>query len=228
MPWPLSMRQAAKITFAQWKCRTSQGTIYPAEPKTYGNKQQFGMRWKSCRPTAPFYCILKMPLHKAVDKKHSGQPNTTRKFPFKTCGIISGSSTSVMVIAWIQMLFKYCTWSSINERRREITTITLERRGVPQTMSATMEKLWKLSDFPKPVGKFTNTFFALKKALIASCCSGSRSVKKLCFDCLKGFFPLLFASRGHSLPRSLFYFFCSLPVQTPLPWYQRKTNRYSI
>ena len=39
---------------------------------------------------------------------------------------------------------------------------------------------------------------------------------KLCFDCLKGFFPLLFASLGHSLSRLLFCSFCSLPVQTPI------------
>ena len=27
VPWPLSVKQAAKITFAQWKCRTFQGII---------------------------------------------------------------------------------------------------------------------------------------------------------------------------------------------------------
>ena len=29
MPWPLSVKQAAKITFAQWKYRTFQSIIYP-------------------------------------------------------------------------------------------------------------------------------------------------------------------------------------------------------
>ena len=29
--WPLSVKHAAKITFAQWKCRTLQSIIYPAE-----------------------------------------------------------------------------------------------------------------------------------------------------------------------------------------------------
>ena len=54
VPWPLSVKQEAKITFAQWKCRTFQRIIYPAEEKTYGNKQHFGI--KSCQPTTPFYC----------------------------------------------------------------------------------------------------------------------------------------------------------------------------
>ena len=31
--WPLSVKHAAKITFAQWKCRTFQSIIYPAEEK---------------------------------------------------------------------------------------------------------------------------------------------------------------------------------------------------
>ena len=43
VPWPLSVKQAAKITFAQWKCRTFR-SINPAEEKTYWNKQHFGMR----------------------------------------------------------------------------------------------------------------------------------------------------------------------------------------
>ena len=30
---PLSVKYAAKITFAQWKCRTFQSIIYPAEKK---------------------------------------------------------------------------------------------------------------------------------------------------------------------------------------------------
>ena len=37
--WPLSMKHAAKIrakiTFAQWKCRTFQSIIYPAEEKNF-------------------------------------------------------------------------------------------------------------------------------------------------------------------------------------------------
>ena len=56
VPWPLSVKQAAKITFAQWKCRTFQNIIYSAEEKTYENKQHFGMRLTSYRSTAPFYC----------------------------------------------------------------------------------------------------------------------------------------------------------------------------
>ena len=31
LSWPLSVKHAAKITFAQWKCRTLQSIIYPAE-----------------------------------------------------------------------------------------------------------------------------------------------------------------------------------------------------
>ena len=31
MSWPLSLKHVAKITFAQWKCRTFQSLIYPAE-----------------------------------------------------------------------------------------------------------------------------------------------------------------------------------------------------
>ena len=33
--WPLSVKHAAKITFAQWKCRTFQSVIYPAEEKNF-------------------------------------------------------------------------------------------------------------------------------------------------------------------------------------------------
>ena len=33
--WPLSVKHAAKITFAQWKCRTFQSIIYPAEKKNF-------------------------------------------------------------------------------------------------------------------------------------------------------------------------------------------------
>ena len=33
--WPLSVKHAAKITFAQWKCRTFQSIIYPAEEKNF-------------------------------------------------------------------------------------------------------------------------------------------------------------------------------------------------
>ena len=33
--WPLSMKHAAKITFAQWKCRTFQSIIYPAEKNNF-------------------------------------------------------------------------------------------------------------------------------------------------------------------------------------------------
>ena len=29
--WPLSVKHAARITFAQWKCRTLQSIIYPAD-----------------------------------------------------------------------------------------------------------------------------------------------------------------------------------------------------
>ena len=29
VPWPLNVKQAAKITFAQWKCRTFQSITYP-------------------------------------------------------------------------------------------------------------------------------------------------------------------------------------------------------
>ena len=35
LSWPLSVKHAAKITFAQWKCRTFQNIIYPAEEKNY-------------------------------------------------------------------------------------------------------------------------------------------------------------------------------------------------
>ena len=31
LSWPLSVKHAAKITFAQWKCRTLQSIIYPSE-----------------------------------------------------------------------------------------------------------------------------------------------------------------------------------------------------
>ena len=33
MPWPLSVKQAAKITIAQWKFAAFQIIIYPAEEK---------------------------------------------------------------------------------------------------------------------------------------------------------------------------------------------------
>ena len=42
--WPVSVKQAAKITFAQSKHRTVQSIIYPSGKKTYWNKQHFGMR----------------------------------------------------------------------------------------------------------------------------------------------------------------------------------------
>ena len=35
MSWPLSVKHAAKITFAQWKCRTFQSIIYPVEQKKF-------------------------------------------------------------------------------------------------------------------------------------------------------------------------------------------------
>ena len=57
MSWPLSVKNGAKIpakiTFAQWKCRTFKSIIYPAEKKNYWNEQHFGMRQKLCR--LPFY-----------------------------------------------------------------------------------------------------------------------------------------------------------------------------
>ena len=33
VPWPLTVKQAAKITIAQWKCATFQIIIYPTEEK---------------------------------------------------------------------------------------------------------------------------------------------------------------------------------------------------
>ena len=33
VPWPLSLKQVAKTTLAQWKCTTFRGTIYPREEK---------------------------------------------------------------------------------------------------------------------------------------------------------------------------------------------------
>ena len=47
---------AQKISLKSHLLSQAQSIIYPAEEKTHGSKQHFGMRLKSCRPTAPFYC----------------------------------------------------------------------------------------------------------------------------------------------------------------------------
>ena len=124
---------------------------------------------------------LNMPLQVWVDNKHSGEPNTTIKLPFKTCWIVSGSSTFVMAIAGIPILFKYKNWSSISERKGEMTTTTLEPRGLEWTISATIGRHWKINDFPKPVGRLTKTSLPSKKALIDSRCSGRMSDRSNCF-----------------------------------------------
>ena len=106
-----------------------------------------------------------------------------------TCWIISGSSSSPIAMAGIQTVPKYWTWSSINAINGEITTSTLEPRGLELRISATMGIHWKMSDFPKPVGKFTKRFPLSMNVLIESSCSGkNRSIwnwfftDKTCFE----------------------------------------------
>ena len=51
--WPLSVKHAAKITFAQWKCRTFQSIIYPAEEKNFIGKSSI-LAWGKSRVGFPF------------------------------------------------------------------------------------------------------------------------------------------------------------------------------
>ena len=51
--WPLSVKHAAKITFAQWKCRTFQSIIYPAEEKNFIGTSSI-LAWGKSRVGFPF------------------------------------------------------------------------------------------------------------------------------------------------------------------------------
>ena len=52
MSWPLSVKHAAKITFAQYKCRTSQSIIYPADKNNLIGISSF-LAWGKSRVGLP-------------------------------------------------------------------------------------------------------------------------------------------------------------------------------
>ena len=128
------------------------------------------------------FCVRKKNLPSTVlynePRRLPRQSTFQKSFRILWCPwIISWSSTSVMAIAGIQILFKYCNLFSINDRRGEITTraARLTTNNVRDNEQTLTNK--QLSKARRQIYKHISP---LKNALIASCCSGSRSVNSNC------------------------------------------------
>ena len=62
VPWPLSVKQAAKITIAQCKCATFQIIIYPGEEKNFGTSSI--LAWGKSRVGLPPHLLLLLEHYK--------------------------------------------------------------------------------------------------------------------------------------------------------------------
>ena len=94
--WPLSVKHAAKITFAQYKCRTFQSIIYPADKNNFIGISSI-LAWGKSRVglPPPFIALI------VYNKGHQKSGETTReiccsegefcalRFPIRQCSYFS-------------------------------------------------------------------------------------------------------------------------------------------
>ena len=94
MSWPLSVKHAAKITFAQYKCRTFQSIIYPADKNNFigiSSILAWGLGKSRVGLPPPFYCreffscaLLSERLERASTQQGLATATGSKKAPSST------------------------------------------------------------------------------------------------------------------------------------------------
>ena len=97
-------------------------------------------------------------FHRSFWIQASGEPKTTEIFPF-SIKVASSSVQELMLAAVTPLPLKYSTWSSTRVSKGDTTTQMWP--SWLDTWSMTNGKAWKITDFPKPVGKLMKISFFL-------------------------------------------------------------------